>query len=173
MLHADLREWRASERGRLRKLVSRYQHEGDEDRVTHAKKMLDRVKMIGRKEAERHIAFLRIMAAPPSRDWIRSTTQPLPVDVDNPRNEYGSATITMTDPATGKQRKVQVRTVRDLGSGDEAYKSDSASGTVPHMAVIRMATMFPLLSHTLFGSDDALAYAPSIHRAQVLEAMGF
>jgi hypothetical protein len=168
----DIRAWRSSERTRLRKLEARYRADGDDERGDNAKRMRERIKLVGRKEASRHIAEQRVLLRPRSREWFRNAIA-RPVDFQDPRNEYGSATITMTDLGTGKQRQVKIRTVRDFAGGDEAYKSDADPGTVPDMDTLRMITLFPRLSHTLWGSDDPLAFAPSVQRAAVLEAMGF
>jgi hypothetical protein len=167
----DVRQWRASEREKLRRLEDRARSEGDTDRADYARRTRERIKTIGFKEARRHIAEMRIANRPASREWFRTAT-PRPVNLIDPRNEYGSATILMTDPATGRQRHVKIRTIRDFTHGEQAYKSEGGAGTVPSMAVLRMVTLFPRLARTLYGSDDAMAYVPSRERAAVMEAMG-
>ncbi len=167
----DVKAWRAKERKRLRVLESSMREQGDPDRADAARAAHQRIASIGTKEARRHIAEMRLINRPASREWFRNAIA-TPIDFEDPRNTYGAATITMTDLGTGKQRQVRIRTVRDFTNSEDAYKSDTGGGTVPDMVTIRMVALFPRLSHALWGSDDAMAFAPTSGRAQVLEAMG-
>lgn len=166
----DVKAWRAEQRLSLRQHAAQARARGEGERAQAFDRAAERISTIGTREARRHIAEMRVMLAPRSREWFR-TAIPMPIDFQDPRNVYGSAVITLTDPATGAQRKVRVRTVRDLFEGDAAYKSDAVIEQ-PDIGVVKLVALRPRLAQTLWGSDDPLAFAPTAERAEVLDAMG-
>lgn len=160
---AEVREWRGRERARLRALEQRHRRGGDAERADSARRALARLDRLGRRRARRMVAEERLMSEPRNREWFRSAI-PLPIEVERRGEEYGHRTMTLTDPATGHQRRVRVRTVREL---DDVYKSEAAG---PDAAAVRFAASFPRLGALLFGSQDALA--AGLMRHDVLELAG-
>ena len=118
------------------------------------------------------VAERDLITKPANAQWFR-TAIATPVEVTHSGAEYGSMVMSMTDPTTGQQRRVRIRTIRGMrGEGEEAYKSEAASGTLPDMGALRLVAHWPRLTKLMFGSDDPLLHAPTAERQTVMELMG-
>jgi len=168
---ADVREWRARERMRFRTLLDRAG--SDTHKAEYAREQWRRVSQIGRREAARHIAEERVMQQPRSREWFANATGVV-TDVTGAQGRYAPMQMIMTDLHTGRNRLVNVRTTRDLRNAvGSTFKSDAGTDMVaPDMYVLDLIEKFPRLSQVMWGSDDALALAPTEARSDVLKLMG-
>lgn len=160
----QVREWRSRERERLRRLEQRHREHGDRERAEAARRARDQISRLSRRRVRQLVAEHKLMTEPRNREWFRSAI-PVPVELHNPGEHYGHATMTLTDPATGHQKRVRVRTV----SAEDVYKSDAGA---PDAAVVRFAANFPRLGALLFGSQDADAACASAGRLAALELAG-
>ena len=168
---ADVREWRARERARFRALFDRAGT--DTHKAQYAREQWQRVSQIGRREAARHIAEERVMQQPRSREWFANATGVV-TDVSGASDKHSPMQMVMTDLHTGRNRLVNVRTTRDLRNAvGSTFKSDAGTAMVaPDMYVLDLIKNYPRLSQVMWGSDDALALAPTEARSDVLELMG-
>ena len=95
------------------------------------------------------------MPQPRSEAWFRSARG---VSVEahlKPGRERGVGQVLMTDPTTGKQRKVKIATVRDLrGLGPRLNKSDAVDS--PELAVLEAITKWPTLMEHVFAANDPM-----------------
>ena len=115
--------------------------------------------------------------APETAEMRRLATQSVAVDVRSPDYEYGSAVTTLTDLATGRTRKVRVRTIKDLRDpevrpiGEVGMKK---SERVPRATtgMLREALHYPRTMRLLTQPDHPVAAAPTYAR-RALELLTF
>lgn len=146
-----VREWRRTERARIERMVDVYEQGDDPDapsKAAYARRLRSHIDNIGLKQARLHIAMLDRLGAPRSREWFRNA-EPIPVDVT------GHALL--TDPDTGKQRRVFIAGMR------KAERDDPLA--------VHLGLAWPLLARTLFATDDPLAVGPSPERDIVLSML--
>ena len=74
--------------------------------------------------------------------------------------------MTLTDPATGAQRHVKMRSVKDL----RITKSEDG---VPDAGALQLVHHWPRLASILYGSHDPLASMPTPARLSLMEQMGW
>lgn len=178
-------EWRKRERVRLARLTERLSDgvlafpEGPDrdharDRLEAARAAVRRVDRMGEREVRMRLAQ---QTAPESAIMRYLATRTVEVEADSPGFERGWAVITITDPTTGHERRVRMRTFKDLRDpenredmlpgGHDYRKSADSSDTVPTSGMLREALHFPELTRLLWSSDDPLAEVSTQHRYAV------
>ena len=182
----EVQRWRERERQRLRGIADRMAERAktDEDRsaAQTAKRAVDRISTLNDKEVKRRIVMHRIASAPMSEEMREAMTRHIEIDVDamhNPGVEYGWMNYTMSDPSTGAQRRVRIRTFKDLR--DPWSKSiRSAKPQLDPRRPLELTTgmlwelsMFPLTMRMLLSGDSPLADAPTEGRSCLDRLMGF
>ncbi|MCH9835943.1 hypothetical protein K0U83_09785, partial [bacterium] len=119
----QVREWRGKERDRLRALRDRIrsrvvQATSDKDRehqidlANGVQGALTRVGRMSNREISLRIAHSQASRTTNLQRHLMTNT--VSVEPDNPDVEYGTSVVKLTDPATGRQRSVRVRTFKDL-----------------------------------------------------------
>jgi Inorganic Pyrophosphatase len=179
-----VRAWRKSEKARLRTIgdgilrSAQAMPEGSHER--ESKELLarsvheasDRMSRVSDREVRYRIAQ---RAAPETAEMRKLATQTIGIEVERKDMEYGHGVATLTDPSTGDQRRVRIRTVRDLrdpenrewlGLGSEYQKS--ADEPVPTTGLLRDAVRFPQLMRLLTSMDDI----PTEYRAKIEKLIG-
>jgi hypothetical protein len=177
----QIAEYRAEEKARLAGLVERSRDRASqasgpnalqhEHALRAAEEAYRRVDRMSEDEIRMKIAT-RI--APETAEMRRLMTQTITVDVPPPRGfEYGSMVMTMTDLATGAQRNVRVRTLRDLRSAEDremeksrASEKRRADATLTS-GMLREAINYPRTMRLLVAPEEQIADAPTIARRTV------
>lgn len=156
----QVQEWRANERARLKRLQGRMADRAAEmpagpardhqeallSQLGSARRRIDRM---SNREVAMRIAHSK---AGEATDQIRRMqTQTVEVDTKDPNSEYGWAVTTLTDPSTGRQRRVRVRTVRAIRPGDEQL---TKADTEPLDEAITLDMLrWPRLTALLWGRE--------------------
>jgi len=164
----QVRVWRAGEREKLRKLATRVASAGGKhaaERSARLDKLRGDLTKIGLRRARMLVAEQMLLSQPATRQWFASATG-VHLDVPAGRGkEYTPITMTLTDPATGSQRVVKLRSVHDV-------KKSEGVDAAPDAGALHFAAMFPRLTHILYGSHDPEAWVPSPERLRLLEQIG-
>lgn len=109
--------------------------------------------------------------APETAEMRRLMTQTVTVDLPPPRGfEYGHDTMTLTDLASGAQRTVRVRTLRDLRHPEDRLMEKSVrktSDATLTTGMLREAINFPRTMRLLVSPDAQIAGSPTIARRTV------
>lgn len=171
--------YREEEKGRLQGLVTRSQERAEQARGERDKALNENA-VRGAEEAMRRVERmdegeirmkLAQRLAPETAEMRRLMTQSVSVDMPAPRGmEYGHQTMTLTDLASGEQRNVMVRTLRDLRDPEdkEMEKSErKAADAKLSSGMLREAIYYPRVMRLLVAPDAQLASAPTISRRTV------
>lgn len=177
--------YRDEERARLGGLVTRSRERAEQarpsDKQMHenalrgAEEALRRVDRIDENEIRAKIAQ---RVAPETAEMRKLMTQTVSVDMPAPRGfEFGHVTMTLTDLASGSQRNVRVRTLRDLRDAEdrEMEKSErKRSDATLTSGMLREAINYPRTMRLLVSPDAQLASAPTQARRtlELLSGLG-
>lgn len=170
----EVREWRRSERERLRKLAAA-QGDDPEARALLAGR-LRYLNGIGFHRARNIVAQRKLFSTPRALSWFR-TAIPADVQAEAPRGRrYVAGTVTVTDPSTGRQRHLRVQRLQDVRKSEAESDMQGREVVTPTADDAVFATMqarYPNLCALLFAANQVLADMPGRDRDQVLELMGY
>lgn len=156
--------WKERERTRLTQLAKR------PDMASAAESALRRLDRMGDREAAVRVAMSDIAQSSPAIRAMQTHT--VTVDPTPSLNtEYGWTVVTYTDLATGRQRRVRMRTVRSLRPYDEPISgtmNKSEAELDETIGLIRDAVFFPRLTALLADSDSM----PTVDRLAVETMVG-
>lgn len=164
-------EYKASERSRLSGILERMRARRQAvQHIEAAEEALRRVDRISDEEARMKIAT---RLSPETAEMRRLATQSVEVEIEHRGYEYGSQVMTLTDLATGRQRRVRVRTLRDLRDPEEMPDTEvhgvmrkAFAGRLT-TGMLREAARYPRTMRLLTAPDDPVAAAPTLARRVV------
>ena len=145
----DTRAWR---------LQARSKWKDNKEAIRHINRMGDR-------EVQLRIAHERILRSPLSPEMHKLMTQTVSMEPSTRNAEYGSGTMTLTDPTSGSQRQVRIRTLHDIRPRPVGALAKAEE--TPTTGMLWAALHFPKLTQLYFSES-----APTTDRYILETLMG-